>query len=81
MTAKRSKLFQCVSSSSLLPYAAALLTMAGCCGSGGSSGASGSLADALIPGRKEAEFRNRVEHDSFPTATEAARTPAQSADQ
>jgi hypothetical protein len=61
--------------------AAALLALTGCCGSGGSSSASGGLANALIPGRKEAEFRNRVEHDSFPTATEAMRSPAQSADQ
>ncbi len=77
MKDKRSSFYQWLPS--LLPIAGALLTVAGCCGSG-NSGNSGSLADALIPGRKEAEFRDRVQHDSFPTATEAMRSPAQSED-
>jgi hypothetical protein len=78
--AMRPKHFLCNSLSWLRPIAAALLTLAGCSGPAGSSGNSGGLADALIPGRKEAEFRNRVQNDSFPTATEAMRSPAQSDD-
>ena len=80
VTAMRPKHVLFVSRSWLWLGAAALLILTGCCGSGNSSGSSGSLADALIPGRKEAEFRDRVQHDSFPTATEAMRSPAQSDD-
>jgi hypothetical protein len=29
----------------------------------------------LIPGHKEAEFRSRVQNDSFPTAAQAAQSP------
>jgi hypothetical protein len=80
VTAMSSKFFLRVSLSWLWPIAAALLTLAGCFGSAGSSSTSGGLADALIPGRKEAQFRDRVQQDSFPTASEAMRSPAQSAD-
>ncbi len=80
MIAKRSKLFLSGSISRLWPIAVVLLTLAGCSGPAASSGTSGGLADALIPGRKEAEFRNRVQNDSFPTATEAMRPTAQSSD-
>ena len=61
-----------------MPVAAMLIFLTGC-GSAG-TGMSGSLANALIPGRKDAEFRNRVEHDSFPNANEATHSPAQATD-
>jgi hypothetical protein len=58
----------------------AMILVCSCgCGSTG-SGMSNGLANALIPGRKEAEFRSRVEHDSFPNANEAMHPPAQATD-
>jgi hypothetical protein len=30
----------------------------------------------LVPGHKDAELRDRVQHDSFPTASQAMQTPA-----
>jgi hypothetical protein len=60
----------------LLPLIGALmLLVAGCCGSGNSSGSPGGLAN-IVPGHKDAELRTRVEHDSFPTAAEAMHSPA-----
>ena len=62
MTGEQSRSTPRVWLSSLL--LATLLPAAGCC-----------VAD-LFPGHKEAEFRNRVEHDNFPTAAEALHAPA-----
>ncbi len=32
----------------------------------------------MVPGHQEAELRDRVQHDSFPTAAQAMQTPAAS---
>jgi hypothetical protein len=74
MTAERLKSFSWTLHASLLIGAATVLSAAGCCGLGGSGG-----LVSLVPGRKEAEFRNRVEHDSFPTAGGDLHAPAGSA--
>ena len=76
MNSNQSRLSHWLSKSALLLIIAAMLLPAGCLGSANS----GSLADALVPGRKEAQFRDRVQHDSFPTANEAMHSPAQTAD-
>ena len=46
-------------------FAAMLLASPGC-----------STLPDLIPGHKEAEFRSRVQNDSFPTAAQATQPPA-----
>jgi hypothetical protein len=69
VTGKRSTFSLGVLPASLLLAGATLLS-AGCCGSGNSGG----LAN-LVPGHQEAEFRNRVENDSFPNASEALHAP------
>jgi hypothetical protein len=67
MTLDRKKLSLRTSVAALLLSGTTLLAVTGC----------SSITDA-IPGHKEAEFRNRVEHDSFPNAAEAVHS--QSAD-
>jgi hypothetical protein len=62
----------------LSPIVGILVAVAGCGSTG--SGMSNNLANALIPGRKEAQFRDRVEHDSFPNANEAAHSATQVTD-
>ena len=67
MTAERSTSAVRASLWAPLLIAAMLVSAPGC----------SSLYD-LVPGHKEAELRDRVQHDDFPTAAQAMKSPSAS---